>query len=57
MFQDLEDLFLTLDLDLSRAEVKKLSLKLAAGHRDHVNYRPLTDVEVGTPEQVRSIDT
>ena len=49
--QDLEDIFLTLDLELSRAEVKKLASKLA-GAKDHVNYRVLTDVEVGSPEQV-----
>ena len=49
--QDLEDIFLTLDLELSRAEVKKLASKLA-GVKDHVNYRVLTDVEVGSPEQV-----
>lgn len=41
--KDLEDIFLSLELDLSRAEVKKLSHKLIVGSRDHVNYRALTD--------------
>lgn len=47
--KDLEDIFLALELELSRAEVKKVVAKLVAS-RDHVNYRPLIDVEVGAPE-------
>ena len=43
---------LTLELELSRAEVKKLVAKLKEERKDHVNYRALTDVEVGAPEKV-----
>merc|ERR1711874_588486 len=40
--KDVEDILLTLELDLSRAEIKKLANKLVAG-KDQVNYRQLTD--------------
>jgi len=46
--KDLEDIFLALELALSRAEVKKLSLKLAQGHKETVNYRSLVDIEQGS---------
>jgi len=49
--KDLEDILLTLELELSRAEVKKLVAKLKEERKDHVNYRALTDVEVGAPEK------
>lgn len=40
--KDVEDILLTLPLDLSRAEIKKMASKLVAG-KDQVNYRQLTD--------------
>jgi len=50
--KDLEDLFFPLELDLSRAEIKKIANKLAV--KDQVNYRALTDGEADvetTPEE------
>ena len=44
--KDLEDIIQTLELDLSRAEIKKIANKLAS--KDQVNYRPLVDGEEGT---------
>lgn len=40
--KDVEDILLTLPLDLSRAEIKKMASKLVVG-KDQVNYRQLTD--------------
>jgi hypothetical protein len=45
--KDLEDIMLALELALSRAEVKKIAMKFASGHRDHINYRSLVDIEEG----------
>ena len=42
--KDIEDILLTLELDLSRAEIKKISNKLAS--KDQVNYRHLVDGEL-----------
>jgi len=50
--KDLEDILLPLELDLSRAEIKKLANKLAV--KDQVNYRLLTDGEAGTEELEQS---
>ena len=36
---------MTLELTLSRAEMKRLAGKLVAGSRDQANYRAITDVE------------
>jgi hypothetical protein len=36
---------MTLELSLSRAEVKRLASRLVSGSRDQANYRALTDVE------------
>ena len=47
--KDLEDIIQTLELDLSRAEIKKIANKLAS--KDQVNYRPLVDGEEGTETQ------
>jgi len=56
--KDLEDIFVSLELALSRAEVKKLSLKLAQGHKETVNYRSLVDIEQGTqPPQESEADS
>merc|ERR1719319_544220 len=44
--KDVEDIILTLPLDLSRAEIKKMASKLVAG-KDQVNYRQLTDFPQG----------
>merc|ERR1711971_39555 len=44
--KDVEDIIQTLELDLSRAEIKKIANKLAS--KDQVNYRPLVDGEEGT---------
>ena len=41
--KDVEDILLTLELDLSRAELKKVANKLAV--KDSINYRTLTDGE------------
>merc|ERR1712223_1484113 len=46
--KDLEDIFVPLQLDLSRAEIKKLVSKLA--NKDQVNYRSLTDGEKDVEE-------
>jgi len=54
--KDLEDIFLALELELSRAEVKKVASKLISGSKDHVNYRPMVDVEVGAPEKEEVAD-
>ena len=43
--KDLEDIIQTLELDLSRAEIKKITNKLAS--KDQVNYRTLVDGEEG----------
>merc|ERR1719481_1745250 len=50
--KDMEDILLPLELDLSRAEIKKLASKLAV--KDQVNYRLLTDGEAGTEELEQS---
>jgi len=50
--KDLEDILLPLELDLSRAEIKKLASKLAV--KDQVNYRLLTDSEAGVDEPEES---
>ena len=49
--KDVEDILLTLELDLSRAELKKVASKLAV--KDSINYRALTDGEV-VEEEVES---
>jgi hypothetical protein len=49
----LEDIFLALELALSRAEVKKVAMKFASGHRDHINYRSLVDIEEGAELPVK----
>ena len=36
---------MTLELTLSRAEMKRLAGRLVAGSRDQANYRAITDVE------------
>lgn len=41
-----------MELCLSRAEAKRLVSKLKDDKKEHVNYRALTDVEVGAPEKV-----
>jgi len=46
--KDLEDILVPLQLDLSRAEIKKLASKLAT--KDQVNYRLLTDGEKDVEE-------
>jgi len=46
--KDLEDILVPLQLDLSRAEIKKLASKLA--NKDQVNYRLLTDGEKDVEE-------
>ena len=51
--KDVEDILLTLELDLSRAEIKKVANKLAA--KDQVNYRTLTDGEQGASEEAEAI--
>lgn len=51
--KDLEDIFLALELALSRAEVKKVAMKFASGHRDHINYRSLVDIEEGAELPVK----
>ena len=43
--KDVEDILMTLELELSRAEIKKISGKLAS--KDQVNYRQLVDGEEG----------
>ena len=43
--KDVEDILLPLELDLSRAEIKKLAGKLAS--KDQINYRILVDGEEG----------
>jgi hypothetical protein len=42
--QDVEDMLMTLELSLSRAEVKRLAGRLVTS-RDQANYRTLTDIE------------
>jgi len=46
--KDIEDILLPLELDLSRAEIKKMAAKIAV--KDQVNYRFLTDGEEGVEE-------
>ena len=46
--KDVEDILLTLELDLSRAELKKVANKLAV--KDSINYRTLTDGEEAEEE-------
>ena len=48
--KDVEDILLTLELELSRAEIKKIANKLAS--KDQVNYRTLTDGEEGVEIEV-----
>ena len=50
--KDIEDILFPLELDLSRAEIKKLAAKLAV--KDQTNYRSLTDGEEGVddPENI-----
>ena len=48
--KDVEDILLTLELELSRAEIKKIANKLAS--KDQVNYRNLTDGEEGVEIEV-----
>jgi len=52
--KDVEDLLVTLELDLSRAEVRKLAGKLAA--KEQVNYRQLTDGEAAAEEPPPAAD-
>ncbi len=42
--QDVEEILMTLELSLSRAEVRRLAARLVTT-RDQANYRTLTDVE------------
>lgn len=53
--KDLEDILFPLELDLSRAEIKKLASKLAV--KDQFNYRLLTDGEAGVEEPEQAADT
>lgn len=46
--KDIEDILFPLELDLSRAEIKKLAAKLAV--KDQVGYRSLVDGEEGVDE-------
>jgi hypothetical protein len=42
-----EEMLMTLELSLSRAEVKRLAARVGGPNRDQLNYRTLTDVEDG----------
>ena len=52
--KDVEDILQTLELELSRAEIKKIANKLAT--KDQVNYRTLTDGEEGVEDEVYTND-
>jgi len=52
--KDVEDILFPLELDLSRAEIKKLASKLAA--KDQVAYRSLIDGEEGVEDIEQSIE-
>ena len=52
--KDVEDILLTLELDLSRAELKKVASKLAV--KDSINYRALTDGEVNEEEAENEVN-
>ena len=52
--KDVEDILQTLELELSRAEIKKIANKLAT--KDQVNYRTLTDGEEGVEDEVNTND-
>ena len=53
--KDIEDILFPLELDLSRAEIKKLAAKLAV--KDQVAYRSLVDGEDGVEEIENSNET
>lgn len=53
--KDIEDILFPLELDLSRAEIKKLAAKLAV--KDQVAYRSLVDGEDGVDEIENSNET
>merc|ERR1712004_38498 len=46
--KDLEDILTTINLNLSRAQIKKLVSKVTSGKDQQVNYRQFTDGDAGS---------
>ena len=50
----MEDILTTINLNLSRAQIKKLVSKVTSGKDQQVNYRQFTDGDAGLTEKIKS---